>query len=315
MSATAAESAAPSDPFDAARPLGASGALAAFAGAGLLQAADVHVARLLGRLAEPAGGVESGETVLLAAALAVRALRLGSVCVDLTAVAASVSAEAEDDAGVTGVAPAADATAVPLGADGVPVELPWPDPARWLEAMEASALVGVGPPVAGATTARPLRLDDGLLYLDRYWSDERLVAEVIDRHCRSAAGVDMAVLADGLARLFGGEAAGQGPDLQRVAAASAVLGRFTVVSGGPGTGKTTTVARLLALVHEQARAAGTPPPLVALAAPTGKAAARLEQAVHEAAGAPADLEADGAVAGAGPRAGARAAWREAERWL
>ncbi len=51
--------------------------------------------------------------------------------------------------------------------------------------------------------------------------------------------------------------------------------------GGPGTGKTTTVARIVALVAEQARAAGAPPPLVALAAPTGKAAARLEEAVHE----------------------------------
>ena len=56
--------------------------------------------------------------------------------------------------------------------------------------------------------------------------------------------------------------------------------RFAVVAGGPGTGKTTTVARILALLDEQAAAAGRPPPRVALAAPTGKAAARLEEAVH-----------------------------------
>ena len=56
--------------------------------------------------------------------------------------------------------------------------------------------------------------------------------------------------------------------------------RFTVVAGGPGTGKTTTVARILALLDEQAGAAGLPPPRVALTAPTGKAAARLEEAVH-----------------------------------
>ncbi|MDP1806895.1 MAG: exodeoxyribonuclease V subunit alpha, partial [Acidimicrobiales bacterium] len=66
-----------------------------------------------------------------------------------------------------------------------------------------------------------------------------------------------------------------------LAAATAALRRLTVVAGGPGTGKTTTVARVLALLHEQAAGAGRRPPLVALAAPTGKAAARLEEAVHE----------------------------------
>ena len=79
-------------------------------------------------------------------------------------------------------------------------------------------------------------------------------------------------LADGLGRLF----AGQGDDRQRLAAAAAVLRRLAIVAGGPGTGKTTTVARIVALLAEQAPRE----PLVALAAPTGKAAARLEEAVH-----------------------------------
>src|SRR4051812_27088985 len=57
---------------------------------------------------------------------------------------------------------------------------------------------------------------------------------------------------------------------------------MAVVAGGPGRGKTTTAARIVALLVEQAVAAGAPPPLVALAAPTGKAAARLQEAVHEA---------------------------------
>ncbi len=60
-----------------------------------------------------------------------------------------------------------------------------------------------------------------------------------------------------------------------------MLSRFGVVAGGPGTGKTITVARIVALLSEQASSAGTAEPLVALAAPTGKAAARLEEAVHE----------------------------------
>ena len=59
-----------------------------------------------------------------------------------------------------------------------------------------------------------------------------------------------------------------------------MLRRLAVVAGGPGTGKTTTVARIVALLAEQAAAAGAAPPLVALAAPTGKAAARLEEAVQ-----------------------------------
>jgi exodeoxyribonuclease V alpha subunit len=65
-------------------------------------------------------------------------------------------------------------------------------------------------------------------------------------------------------------------DWQRLAAAVAALKRFAVISGGPGTGKTTTVVRILALLLEQA-----PAPLrIALAAPTGKAAARMQEAIR-----------------------------------
>ena len=81
-------------------------------------------------------------------------------------------------------------------------------------------------------------------------------------------------------RLFG-RGADDGARRPGAAAAAAVRRRFAVVAGGPGTGKTTTVARIVALLAEQAAARGDAPPLVALAAPTGKAAARLEEAVHE----------------------------------
>ncbi len=93
--------------------------------------------------------------------------------------------------------------------------------------------------------------------------------------------MDPILLAAGLTRLFDGN---DQPDLQRMAAAVAVLRSVSVVAGGPGTGKTTTVARVLALLDEQASAGGRRPPLVALAAPTGKAAARLEEAVRAGAG-------------------------------
>ena len=123
-----------------------------------------------------------------------------------------------------------------------------------------------------------MQLEGSALYLDRYWREEQQVAADLEALAGGLdSGVDMDVLADGIARLFRGEA----PDgSQKQAAAAAVLRRLAVVAGGPGTGKTTTVARIVALLEEQALAAGAAPPLVALAAPTGKAAARLAEAVH-----------------------------------
>src|SRR5204862_1414135 len=123
----------------------------------------------------------------------------------------------------------------------------------------------------------PLRLVGTTLYLDRYWRDERAVAADLISRNAAATDVDSAVLADGLERLFAGN---EEPDLQRLAAATCVLRRLAVIGGGPGTGKTTTVARIVLLLDEQAESAGKPAPLVGLAAPTGKAAARGQEALH-----------------------------------
>jgi exodeoxyribonuclease V alpha subunit len=122
-----------------------------------------------------------------------------------------------------------------------------------------------------------LRLLGSWLYLDRYWAEEMQVAgALLAMDAAPAAELQGEVLAEGLARLFGAA-----PDeRQRVAGARAVQRRLAVVAGGPGTGKTTTVARIVALMCEQAAASGRRPPLVALAAPTGKAAARLQEAVY-----------------------------------
>jgi exodeoxyribonuclease V alpha subunit len=83
----------------------------------------------------------------------------------------------------------------------------------------------------------------------------------------------------GLGRLF--PARSQAPDWQRVGAALALLRRFTIIAGGPGTGKTWTVTRILALLVEQSQSRGTRVPRVLLLAPTGKAAARLRESVRE----------------------------------
>ena len=242
------------DEHDVRRAARAQGLLATFNAAGVLAPADVHVATLLGSLCE-----EPSDEVLLAAALAVRAPRVGHVCTDLATVASTATVESDVIVDVA--------------------SLPWPAVDGWVDRVAASPLVAVG---AGGPDDRPLRLAGTLLYLDRYWREERAVAsEVLTRAADHAAGVDTDVLSAGLARLYERDAEIEGPDLQRAAAAVAVLRRFSVVAGGPGTGKTTTVARILALLLEQAVVAGQPLPRIGLAAPTGKAAARLAEAVHE----------------------------------
>ena len=226
------------DPRDHRLALRAGGLLREFNEAGVVEAADVHVAR---RVSELAG--ETDETVALAVALAVRAVRGGSVCVDLTSVA-------EDS--------------------GLP-DLPWPGTDTWLAALAASPLTG---------TPTVLRLiDDRLLYLDRYWREEgQVCADLLARPAPAPLTADEeSALEVALDRVF----AAAGYDEQRAAARIALAQGTTVLTGGPGTGKTTTVAALLALLAEQAERSGGATPRIALAAPTGKAAARLQQAVED----------------------------------
>lgn len=213
------------DPMDWRQVPAATGLLATFNAAGVLNAADVHVAQRCCALES-----ESDELVALAVALAVRALREGSVCVDLTTVA--------DD----------------IGGD-----LPWPAPAELVAAVAASPLAG-----------KAIRLEhERLLYLDRYWREEQQVCtDLLALSAQAAQSVG-----DGeLERLFPPPGFAE----QRAAAQLALTQPVTVLTGGPGTGKTTTVARLLALLAQAAHPGRL---RIALAAPTGKAAARLQEAV------------------------------------
>lgn len=224
----------------------ADGLLAVFADAGVLMPAEVHVARALGRLA-----AESDPAVLLAAALATRAVRLGSVCLELESLrAVTVDVQTEQDLD----------------------QLPWPQPEALTVALRASPLV-VG---SAAGPLRPLHLVEPgsgpRLYLDRYFRQEQTVREILDTRGGAAVAVDPAVLRAGLARHF----PEPGPDRQRLAAALAVLGHTTVLAGGPGTGKTYTVARILRLLLDQQGERLR----VGLAAPTGRAAAQLAGAVR-----------------------------------
>lgn len=229
------------------------GLLRSFNTAGVLAPADVHLARRLMLLAG-----EGDDLVGLAVALAGRAPRVGHVSVDLATVRSS-AVVGEEDAGLE--------------------SLDWPEPEGWLARVRASALVAATDRPAGARQgARPLHLAGTRLYLDRYWADEAAVAADLLRRVGTAPPQPVPAWLDArLASLFPGDAAAD----QRDAATTALAGLLTVIAGGPGTGKTTTVARILALLIECADRQGTRPPLIGLAAPTGKAAARMEEAVRE----------------------------------
>ncbi|HEU4373706.1 MAG TPA: exodeoxyribonuclease V subunit alpha [Telluria sp.] len=124
---------------------------------------------------------------------------------------------------------------------------------------------------------QPLVLDGERLYLRRYWRDETLVASSIGARARQVRDVDAGKVRGWLDTLFASHRKAETPDWQKLACAIAVRGSVAIITGGPGTGKTYTVARLLALlfaVGNQQR--------IALAAPTGKAAARLEQSIKSA---------------------------------
>ncbi|EHP88690.1 exodeoxyribonuclease V, alpha subunit [Geobacter metallireducens RCH3] len=141
----------------------------------------------------------------------------------------------------------------------------------YTELLRSSGVVGS--PGEFAT----LILDDTRLYLYRYWKYERELAEKIRDNAGRTYPVDCRLLGEGVVRLFGPPTDGGETDWQRIAAAAALRSGFTVISGGPGTGKTSTVVKIIALLLEQSGDDGLG---IALTAPTGKAAARLKDAIR-----------------------------------
>jgi exodeoxyribonuclease V alpha subunit len=214
----------------------------------LLRNLDLYFARQMFRL--DAG---SNELLMLPAALASRAIDDGDVCLDLAAVAGTQLKDLK------------------LSTE---YRLDIPSLVELRETLRSSRVVGS----PGETT--PLILDEqDHLYLGRYWWFEKQVADALLARAVSLqpGEGDDELLGQGLQRMFSsshGET-----DWQRVAAAVAVLRRFSVISGGPGTGKTHTVAAILALLLEQSRGRHL---RIAMAAPTGKAAARLSESIRNA---------------------------------
>ena len=245
------------DPHGAQRVRGVEGVLALLNSADILAAADVHVATRVSALLDV-----DDEAAVLALALTVRAARLGSSCLRLETVEAELGPELERHV---------PRTQWPAGL--------WPGD-DWWDRVVASALV--------TSPDAVLVAEEPLLTLQRYHRLEVSLSDrLADRVAGSAPLVDAERLGADLDRLFEAETFAD----QRAAAELVARSSASVVTGGPGTGKTTTIARVLAALAGQ-HAAGPPgqarhgtarPLSVALAAPTGKAAARMREAVAQAA--------------------------------
>ena len=156
----------------------------------------------------------------------------------------------------------------------------WPAPQAWHDALVASRWVSTPQLDGVAATDAPLVLDNGLLYLRRYREYERRLAAGLRRlAAMPPPATDIAALAPLFAALFPDARAG---DAQARAAAVALLRPLLLVTGGPGTGKTTTIARVLLLLVAQAWQSSLAPPRIALAAPTGRAAERMAGSLRSA---------------------------------
>ncbi len=222
------------------------GLLAAFNDAGVLGPLDVLAAQSIARLCG-----ETDEQVVLAAAMVVRGTRFGHVCIRPAALREAVVVDGQDAEIID--------------------SLPWPEPEAWAAAIASSRIVGDG------SGEEPLVAADDRLYLERYFRYEEQVAGLLVDRC----GREPRPLSDRLRGLLDTifPVTAGGSSRQHDAAVLAATGNLAVIAGGPGTGKTHTVGALLA-----AMAAADELPLVAVCAPTGKAAARLGEAIERRAG-------------------------------
>ncbi len=221
---------------------------------GALRAIDAELGWLIGRMQATSTpkNCDAADHIALLAAGASQAIAQGHSCLPLHRLDEVLRAASSDAA--------------------LPV---LPDVAHLVASAATSVLVGA----TTGKTATPLICDGERIWLRRYHDYEVRVASALAARSRARPPIDSAdVIHKRLARWFAldGEI-----DWQAVAVALGLRSRLTIVSGGPGTGKTTTVLWLLAALLESARERGTPLPRIRLAAPTGKAAARLGESIRE----------------------------------
>jgi len=198
----------------------------------------------------------------------------------------------------------------------VDADLPWPEAETWTTALRASPFAATPDSPEDTACAAPLVLErspegQGLLYLRRYREYERRLALQLRRIAAQRIDGKIESVAPLFAQLFPSPFTGEGgaqrreresqaDDHQAHAAALALRRALLLVTGGPGTGKTTTIARLLALRIAQARHAGIATPRIALAAPTGRAADRMADSLRRAIANMAELGVDAELLAALP---------------
>lgn len=208
--------------------------------------------------------------VLLAAALTSHQLGHGHVCLDL------YETLKEPDFALS-LPPEGDVLSTPMLLPSTLLRAL--DGATWCQALADSLLVAKAGDDSATAAQKPLVLSDRRLYLRRYWTYERRIDAALHRRLAQSEPAP-SDLAKRLEALFGpaDPASDALIDWQKLACALATRGAFSIITGGPGTGKTTTVVRLLALLQSPAVEHGKPL-RIRLAAPTGKAAARLTESI------------------------------------
>lgn len=216
------------------------------ASSGMFSPINLHFASFL------SGRCGGSPEVFVASALVSRAASQGHVCIDL---------EELDIAGepIAGHFPASCS-----------------DPSLWADELIASGAAGFPGDYAPLVLEKPSRL-----YLFRYWKYEKDLAESL--LARADLGPDpedpdITFPSSIVFSKFHRRDPSSVPDWQKVAACVALLKKLCVISGGPGTGKTTVVGSIISIALS---ACPGNPPRIALAAPTGKAAARLQEAVGQ----------------------------------
>jgi len=219
---------------------------------GMISIADTHFANFIADLSK-----DNDPEIFLGAALVSSATGNGDICLDLGSVYEKQMMKDKNGE--------------------MPVIFPKLD--LWLKKLRKSPVVG------NPGEFCPLILDENnRLYLYRYWEYEKILSESIKRRIKEdVKDIDTSLLKESLKRLFpenlGMEKSENDIDWQKVASLTAAIKRFCVISGGPGTGKTYTVAKILALLLEQARGEKL---RIFLCAPTGKAAAKLSESIKKA---------------------------------
>ena len=205
---------------------------------------NVELPAMAYHFAEYVNDKQANDQVVLAAALLSSQNLLGHVCIDLKDYANKAVSFSDEPSDIT--APALS---------------------EWLQALHAH-------PWVSETFPSPMIIEETRLYLGKYWKFETALNQAIQARLGADAELNRPLLASGLDRLFPKQ--NNTIDWQGVAAAIALLNRFVVISGGPGTGKTSTVIRILALLLAQ-----NPEMRIELVAPTGKAAARLAESIRK----------------------------------